>query len=309
MNALTAGAAVVGSTTIDCNLIGRIAHLKIGGVTAYAGLTYRRHGVPTRVITNVAPADAAILERLTRAGARVSAGASEFTTRFVNRVDAGGRRQEVPSVAAPVNLAQLAASEGRADLVHLGPLHPEDIDARVFARLAGAGPAVALDLQGLVRKISAGRVEAAVSEHLPAALAAARIVKSDEAELRLVLEAFGTGVEEIMQRFGVAEWVVTAGVRGGVIHTRGRGSQFYSAAPASPVVDPTGAGDVFFAAYLVGRLRDRKPPAEAARAAAACAAAQVAGRYLTDLNLAPRSPAGEGRESGFNCVDNGLNEG
>ncbi len=309
MNTLTAGVAVLGSTTIDRNLIGRATHFKIGGVTAYAGLTYRRHGLPTRVITNVAPADVSILDRLTREGARVETGASASTTRFVNCVDSDGRRQEAPSVAAPVNVEQLAAWAGKVDLVHLGPLHPEDIDARVFARLAEARSAIALDVQGLVRKISAGRVEAAVSEHLAAALAAAGIVKSDEAELRLVLEAYGTGVEEVMHRFGVAEWVVTAGAHGGSIHTRGRGPQFYSAAPASPAVDPTGAGDVFFAAYLVGRLRDRKPAAEAARAAAACAAEQVAGRYLTDLTLAPRSPTGGGRETGFNCVDNGLNEG
>ena len=73
------------------------------------------------------------------------------------------------------------------DLIHLGPLHPGDIDAQVFARLADARSLIALDVQGLLRKNSTGRVEAAVSEHLTAGLTAARIVKSDEDLIALTM--------------------------------------------------------------------------------------------------------------------------
>jgi sugar/nucleoside kinase (ribokinase family) len=307
---ISRGVAVVGSTTIDRNIIGRDTHLKIGGVAAYAGLTYRRHGLPTWVVTNVAPPDVPILRRLKRDGIQVSAGPTELTTRFVNRVQADSRRQEVASIAAPVDFAQLAAPADRVDLIHLGPLHPGDIDGQVFARLANTRSVIALDVQGLLRKISARRsIEAAVSEHLTAGLTAARIIKSDASELHLILKTFGTDVEELMHRFAIAEWVVTSGFQGGCIHRAGRGPHRYSAEPSSPVVDPTGAGDVFFAAYLVARLKNRKPVADAARYAATRASEHVAGRYLTDLLLVPRSPAEEGWGFGFNCVDNRLNEG
>ena len=48
--------AVVGSTTIDRNVIGDRTFFKLGGVTVYAGITYRRHGLTTWVVSNVAPA-------------------------------------------------------------------------------------------------------------------------------------------------------------------------------------------------------------------------------------------------------------
>ena len=72
--ALDRGVAVIGSTTIDCNEIGSAVHWKVGGVTTYAGLTYRRHGLNTWVVTNVAPADASILSFLTAKGIRIASG-------------------------------------------------------------------------------------------------------------------------------------------------------------------------------------------------------------------------------------------
>jgi sugar/nucleoside kinase (ribokinase family) len=303
------GVVVVGSTTIDCNVIDRDTYFKIGGVTTYAGLTYRRHGLPTSVVTNVAPSDALILRRLTREGIQVSSGPTELTTRFVNHVHTGRRRQETSSVASKVDFGQLAALRRRFGFIHLGPLHPGDIDSKVFVRIGETRSIIALDVQGLLRKIVAGRMEADVSEHLSTALAAACIVKSDEDELRLVLNAFGARMEDLMHRFVIAEWVMTSGPHGGCIHRAGRSPCRYSAEPSSPVIDPTGAGDVFFAAYAVARLRDRKPVGEAARYAAGLASQHVAGRYLPDLLLVPRLPAEEGGDFGFNCVDNGQDKG
>jgi sugar/nucleoside kinase (ribokinase family) len=277
------GVAVLGSTTIERNVIGRATYLKIGGVTAYAGLTYRRHGLPTWVISNVAHAETWILDRLTAEGIQVTRGPSEFTTRFVNRVDDGRRRQKVAAVALPVNCRQLAAIENQVDCIHLGPLHPEDIEAPVYARLRKSRALVILDVQGLLRKISGGRVTAAVSEHLDAALGAAVVVKSDEDELRLILDTFGTRVEDLMTRFEIGEWAATSGFQGGCIHSRNEGVYFYSSDPVFAVMDPTGAGDVFLAAYTVARYRDRQAVAAAGRYAARLAASHVAGGYLHEV--------------------------
>lgn len=304
------GVAVVGSTTIDRNIIGRAAYLKIGGVTTYAGLTYRCHGLPTWVVSRVAHAEAWILERLTAEGIQVAESPAESTTRFVNRFHAGRRRQDVTSIAPPVNYAQLAAVEPQVDCIHLGPLHPKDIEAPVFVRLRESRALVVLDVQGLVRKISGGRVAAAVSDHLDAALGAALLVKSDEEELHLILNAFGTPrVEDLMTRFEIAEWVVTSGFQGGTIYSGNARVYRYSSEPVSPVVDPTGAGDVFLAAYTVSRFRDRKTVAGAGRYAAKLAASHVAGRYLPDVLAVPRRPIANRRPSGWYCVDNRMNEG
>lgn len=285
------GVAVVGSTTIDRNVIGRAAYLKIGGVTTYAGLTYRSHGLPTWAVSNVAHTETWILDRMTAEGIQVSRSPTELTTRFVNRVHDGRRSQQVTSRASPVNHSQLAAIETQVDCIHLGPLHPEDIEASVFERLRESRALVVLDLQGLLRKISGGRVAAAVSRHLAAALRAAFLVKSDEDELRLILNTLGTRVEDLMTRFEIGEWVVTSGFHGGCIYSANEGVYCYASEPVSAVVDPTGAGDVFLAAYTVARFRNRDTVARSGRYAAKLAASHVAGRYLPDVLAVPRRPA------------------
>lgn len=288
--ALQRGVAVVGSTTIDRNVIGRDRYLKIGGVTTYAGLTYRGHGLPTWVVTNVAQPESWILDRLAGEGIQVSRSFTGSTTRFVNRVRDGRRRQEVTSLASPVNAAQLARIETLVDCIHLGPLHPEDIATPVFARLRESRALVVLDVQGLLRKVSGGRVTAAISEQLDGALRAAFLVKSSEDELHHILTAFETRIENLMTRFEIAEWVATSGLHGGRIYHGEERVYHYSSEPVSAVVDPTGAGDVFLAAYTVARFRDRKTVAAAGGYAAKLAASHVAGRYLPELQAAPQGP-------------------
>lgn len=38
-------------------------------------------------------------------------------------------------------------------------------------------------------------------------------------ELHLILKTFGTGVEDLLHRFAIAEWGVTSGIYGGCIHS------------------------------------------------------------------------------------------
>jgi sugar/nucleoside kinase (ribokinase family) len=207
-----------------------------------------------------------------------------------------------------VSYPQLAAVEPRADCIHLGHFTEgyRAAGIRAAARIARLDRP---DVQGLVRKISGGRVVAAVSEHLDAALRAAFLVKSDEDELHLILKTFGSRVEDLMARFGIAEWVVTSGFQGGTIYSGNARAYRYASEPASPVVDSTGAGDVFLAAYTVSRFRDRETVAGAGRYAAKLSASHVAGRYLPDVLAVPRRLVANRRLSGWYCVDNRMNEG
>ncbi len=283
-------AAVVGSVTIDRNVIAGRTLFKVGGAAAYAGLTYRRHALATRVVCNVAPADDAILSALRREGILVSNGRTARTTRFVNRVAPTGRTQAAPSLAAPIRARQIAAVLTRVDWLHLGPLHPDDIDPRGYALVAEANKRVVLDVQGLVRRVDRGRIVPAASGHLTAALRAADIVKADADELQVVLAGCGAGIETLMDRFGIAEWLVTRGPQGGCIHLRGSRPQLYEAAPTGTAGDPTGAGDVFLAAYTAARFKQGEPPAAAGRHAARIAAAHVAGRFIAPAALDASRP-------------------
>jgi sugar/nucleoside kinase (ribokinase family) len=82
--------------------------------------------------------------------------------------------------------------------------------------------------------------------------------EGDEAALNAAIQHRGNGVV-----------VVTAGAAGSRVRWPG-GAADVPAVPV-PVVDPTGAGDAFFGAFLAVWLRGADPPAAAAEAAAAAA--------------------------------------
>ena len=273
------GVAVIGPATIDCVVQGGEGVYQRGGVVTYAGLTFVELGVATRVLTNMAVDDRAMLGFLRQRGIEVHVGESPATTRFVNYVDGDARRQELPFCAAPIAAAQLEPVLAGVDHVHLGPLQPDDIAAEAIAAI-GDDCRVSLDIQGYVRRIEGERVCRGVAGDLFAALQRADYVKASHDELALVLEHGALTLERLMADCAIAEWVITDGSRGGwVVDSVGQRTDFASNT-VSEVVDPTGAGDVFFAAYLAYRLHRGEGIAEAVQRAAELAARQVGGDFI-----------------------------
>ena len=276
--------AVVGSTTIDTVVDGDHRRLKRGGVPTYAGLAARLLGLEVEIRTNVAEADAWILDTLSAKGIRVQRGPSPATTRFTNYIDGDARQQEIPAAAAPLTAAQCAATE--AACVLLGPLHPDDIAAEAVESLAHSTADVALDLQGYVRRVENGRVTPLVAPGIEVALRAARLLKADADELALVLAHCACDLPHLLERYAIDELVLTRGSQGGTVHLRGADPVLYAAHPAQHQGDPTGAGDVFFAAYLHVRLFNGQSPATASAQAAEVAARQIEGRFIPTEQLA-----------------------
>ena len=209
--------AVIGSATIDRVVQGGVSAYKRGGVVAYAGLTFAELGVETRVLTNVATADRAMLAVLQQRGIAVYVGESAATTCFVNYVDGDARRQELLACAAPIAAAQLGPVLAGAEHVHLGPLHPHDLAEEVLSAMDGV---VSLDLQGYVRRIEGTQVYQGVASGLYAALLRADYVKTSNDELELVLADCGLTLDQLMRDYSVAEWIVTEGSHGGWVASR-----------------------------------------------------------------------------------------
>ncbi len=274
--------AVIGSATIDRVVQGDLVAHKRGGVVAYAGLTFAELGVETRVLTNVAATDQAMLAVLQQRGIAVYVGESAATTRFVNYVDGDARRQQLLAGAAPIVAAQLGPVLAGAEYVHLGPLHPHDLAEDVLTAIDGV---VSLDIQGYVRRIEGTQVYQEVASSLYAALQRADYVKTSNDELELVLADCGLRLDQLMRDCSVAEWVVTGGSDGGWVASREQQPTKFASVPVATVGDPTGAGDVFFAAYLVHRLHRGAGIATAAQRAAALAARQVEGGFIDEATL------------------------
>lgn len=271
--------AVIGSTTIDTVVQGKRRTLKCGGVTTYAGLAAQRLGYNTAVATRIAPADDGILDPLRAQGIAVHSAPSPQTTRFVNYVDGDQRQQQMPAAAAPIG-PELMRQALKANVLLLGPLHPDDIDPQALDLTRGAAGPVALDLQGYVRRVIDGRVHPEVSPRIDQALSVTRILKADQNELAAVLAFYDCDLPTLTRHHGLDEILVTKGSQGGIVFTAAGQTFDYAAHPLQNPGDPTGAGDVFFAAYLCHRLFRQDPAPQAAAAAARTAALQIEGRFI-----------------------------
>ena len=281
MKLLKKGIGVVGSTTIDQIIAGEQSIFKLGGVTAYSGITYSRHGIDTLIVSNLSDQDLGILDRLHAENITVFNEKSKCTTRFVNYYGGDSRRQEMPQTARSIESRQIRAILNKVGCLHLGPLHPLDIGLEALDLLRNSNQSIFLDIQGYTRRAENQKIYPAVSEFLETALSIAQITKANSAELESILGYFQLSLRALMCRFKIDEFVVTFGEDGGFVQNRSGKKFQYVAEKVNSPVDPTGAGDVFFAAYILGRFLGRKEIDNACRYAARIAAQQVTGKYIT----------------------------
>jgi len=159
-----------------------------------------------------------------------------------------GRRQRCVSAADPLRRSALPAKWAASTAVVLGPVAGELGDE--WATVPSNEAMVALGWQGLLRTVVAGHdVERRAPVAGPLVTRADLVVVSDDD----LGPAVRPGDVVPLVRPG-ATLVITRGERGGSAFSRplaGRaGLRAYSASPATEVVDPTGAGDVFLAALV-----------------------------------------------------------
>lgn len=265
---------VIGHVTRDRVFVGGSVREQPGGAAYYAALALRRLGRRVSVVTKTAPTDAdALLRELREAGIAVTLGRSPATTTFENRyLDAtlSRREQTAPAVAAPFHERDLAGARG--DVLQLGPLTNADMTLSFLRRAAALGT-VALDAQGMVRRVQNGKVALVPWADAQAGLRHVAFLKVDEAEAATL-----TG-EKDPERAAkcLAGWlgqapreaIVSGADRGA---TLGKPQRLFhiEALPVRRPADATGCGDTFFAAYLHGRVRG-EGCADAGRFAAACA--------------------------------------
>jgi sugar/nucleoside kinase (ribokinase family) len=275
---------VVGSLSLDRIELDGQSEARVGGTVVYSGLTWRRLGGEVTVVTAMADRDRAAARPLLHAGVLLVAADSDATTSFVNRVDGDGREQEVAARARAIP-AELVAAAGPADVVHLGPLHPDDLEPEVYRVARAAAPAVAIDVQGFTRRIEGRRVLAEASKSAAELLRGAGWLKGDAGEFDLVAAALGCSAAQLADALGAGEVLRSRASEGGEVLRPGAPAIRWAAVPVTGPVDPTGAGDVFLAAYLWHRVGQRLGIAESAALAAALAARQVAGDWIRPEEL------------------------
>jgi sugar/nucleoside kinase (ribokinase family) len=256
----------VGHVTID-HVAGR---RRLGGAAAFASLTASRLGLRSALVTSVGPG---FPYWNALRGIEVHLEEAARTTEFSNLYEGEDRKQRVLAEAAPLTEASLGSIKSRVSedaavlycpVVHevrvpLAPLSPKG--------LAGVAP------QGFFREWSGnGLVEACDWKNALEALARADFVSMSERD--------HTAPEELAEAFPGRAFAITKGAEGARVYSQG---DVYDL-PAFPAfeVDPTGAGDVYAAAFLLA-LRERRPVVRAARFAACAAAFSVEATGVTAI--------------------------
>jgi len=225
-----------------------------GGTVSYGGLTSRNLGLATAAVTS--SAGYRFDEILP--GLAVHNVPADETTVFHNCYGAEGRRQALTGRATDIVQSDVPAAWRSSRIVLLGPLTGElPVDAGEWFRDSLVG-AVA---QGWLRAWDGeGRVSIAVP-------AGATPLGLD----LLVISEADAPAEDVARLGRTARFVALTRAERGVRLRVGAEWHDIPAVPARRVIDPTGAGDVWAAAYLI-RYSETGNPFKAARFASAAGA-------------------------------------
>jgi len=210
---------------------------RAGGGVLYAAAQAHRLGVSVAVVTACAD-DIDPVPLLPDVTWHVLP--SEVTTTFENVYDSGVRHQRLLARGQAIAFDDVPQDWLLAPMLLLTPLFQE-IEPRAVAELASRGGTVGVEPQGWLRGLDGDRVRPAPFDAAPPWLAGDVVFVSDEDV------ADAETVAAWQQRVAIV--VLTRG-RGGCTVWDATGRHEVSAAPV-PEVDPTGAGDVFAAAFLV----------------------------------------------------------
>ncbi len=230
-----------------------------GGTVTFAALTAYRLGLATGIITRAAPALIQDLPHIFPDIALQAYPAPETTT-FINQYLQGFRTQYLRAKADELQCADIPSAWLSTPVVLLGPLAQEIAPEIVALFQRRPGAIVAATPQGWLRRWDAdGRVWPTpwqrAEQILP--LLDVLILSHDD------LLPFASGKREEADAI-LHEWstrvpvlVATDGRHGATLFQHGVTRHF----PAYNVqeVDPTGAGDVFAAAFLVSLYRHNDP--------------------------------------------------
>ena len=248
---------VVGHVSQDITPNGPVA----GGTVTYSGRVAQALGCRTAVVTSAADDfdRKAIFPDI-----EVLILPSRETTTFENRYSASGREQKIHSTAATITADKIPAAWRRARIVHLGPIANEIEPglADVFSNSM-----IGLTPQGWYRRWKPdGTV---YINDWPQAqevlkLAAVVIVSAEDLPDLSLIDKF-------------QEWcplvILTQRSGGCVVYFRGKTRHI--TAPKVEEINPTGAGDIFAAAFMIRLNQTRGNPWEAADFANQVAAVSV----------------------------------
>ena len=263
----TAVIYLLGNPTMDRIRVGKQNVRCYGGTVLYAGRFLVRMNWAASVVGKGSLEQRRYLEQLgiqTR-HFRIFTPATRFENRYVHT-----QRIQWARAGAAITLEDIPREAYTARAILAGPvlgeLNPKIVTVPRTARML-------VDMQGFLRRLdSNGRVYLESGRPAETAAAHADILKLDRAEAEAMVGSADDlpKAAERLHALGAGCVLITCG-RDGAFVSNGS-SRYWLPAPRVEVVDSTGAGDVFGAAFLVKSLESGGTLLESGRFAAAAAA-------------------------------------
>ena len=251
----------IGHIANDVEPGGDPTHYKVGGTVAYSGQTAYALGLSTAIVTSAA-ADFDFDKAV--AGITVHNIVAPETTVFENVYKESGRYQIIHHQAAKILAEHIPPAWQKSPIVHLAPIANEVEPAMIHLfpnSLVGLTP------QGWLRRWDE----------------TGRVLQRDWCEAVQVLPQADVVIlsrQDLLNESMLTDYsqwsnllVVTEGARGCTVYLNNEAHHF--AAPPATEIEPTGAGDIFAAAFLVHYQQTEHNPWAAAQFANKIAASTV----------------------------------
>jgi len=273
------------NATPDYLLLGHICadlqpdgSMRLGGSAFFAACAAQQLGLQVGVVTACSPN--LDLSPVPDAITVVRQDAPNSTI-FENRYTPQGRTQRLHAQAPPIELATIPRAWYATPIVHLGPIM-QDVPLEALARFPDA--LVGVTPQGWLRTVQEDKTVALEPWRLldlPWHREHVVVVSEEDVERDEAL------VQQLAQQLDIV--VLTRAERGATVWHAGVPADV--SAPPTDAVDPTGAGDVFAAAFFAA-LRGGQSPIDATRWACAVAAFSIQRPGVTSLLTAQQIEQG-----------------
>ncbi len=268
--------ALIGPLSKDRVIKNNETHKSVGGSVYYQSNVMENLQINTRALITLSKDDKYLLDEFGEC-IEIIPLFKHKTIEFQNIYptdDPDFRIQKANIPFNPINPEDIANFNLKdIDVILLGPLCPYDIPLQTIEFLSKFEIPIYLGAQGYLRHLKEDKIVLNPWNDFKKFLKFIKILFMDEIEAKVILDK-DISLEEtarILASFGPEEVIITQGSNGALIYSNKSGKIYrIPAFQANQIIDPTGLGDTFMAAYSARKIQI-EDPLECGKFAAAAA--------------------------------------
>ncbi|BAW31078.1 MAG TPA: PfkB family carbohydrate kinase [Methanothermobacter sp.] len=250
------GYLLIGPVTRDKNIIQDKKTIKTGGAVYYQSKVFSKLGVEHTSLITLSKKDKKLLEDFppkTRIVPIWKKTTLEFENHYLNPEK---RIQKSNFAKNPIKIKDIKPIiKANWDSILLNPLLPTDIPTQTLKYITRKNT-THINLQGYLRKEKNGKVTPKKPKNIKKLLEMADKVFLDKEESR-IFKPNPLKAAKFLGSMGPSETIITCGEKGSIIYSNKRHWKI-KAVPAKQIINPTGLGDTYMAAYIHKR-KDSHP--------------------------------------------------